>query len=184
MIYFTADLHFRHFNIIRHCNRPFATVEEMDETLTRNWNATVKPEDEVYVLGDLTMAPAPEAHRILTSLNGTKYFLRGNHDRFLKQFTPYEKDFVWIKDYFLLRHDGRAYVLCHYPFAEWDGFHRGAIHLYGHIHTNRESAARLDTNALSFNVGVDCTDFRPVSIEEINAMAEKRIARRNSAEVY
>jgi calcineurin-like phosphoesterase family protein len=175
MIYFTADLHFRHSNIIHLCNRPFETVDEMDKVLMRNWNYTVMPRDEIYILGDLTMAPSPVAHEILSKLNGTKYFIKGNHDKFLNQFAPYESDFVWIKDYHRLVHNGRIYILCHYPFAEWDGFYRDSIHLYGHIHNNPVSAARIDKNALSFNVGVDCTNFRPISIEEINAMADKKI---------
>ena len=53
MIYFTADHHFGHANIIRHCNRPFQNVEEMDMALLSNWNASVKPQDTVYILGDL-----------------------------------------------------------------------------------------------------------------------------------
>lgn len=55
MIYFTADLHFKHDNIIKHCNRPFQSVEEMDNQLLDNWNKTVKSNDEIYILGDLTI---------------------------------------------------------------------------------------------------------------------------------
>ena len=47
--YFTADLHFGHANIIKFCNRPFKSVEDMDKTLIRNWNETVQPDDEIYI---------------------------------------------------------------------------------------------------------------------------------------
>ena len=86
MIFFTADLHFGHANIIRHCNRPFASVDEMDAVLIHNWNAAVGLKDEVYILGDFTMRSAVEAHKYLVRLNGRKYFICGNHDRFLKGF--------------------------------------------------------------------------------------------------
>jgi len=173
MIFFTADLHFGHENIIRLCNRPFANAEAMDAALIRNWNATVSPRDEVYILGDFTMRPAAQAHEYLVALNGRKYFICGNHDKFLKSFGPYERDLEWVKDYHRLVYEGRRFILFHYPIAEWDCFFRGAIHLYGHVHNSATSAARLP-DGLAFNVGVDCHDFRPVSAEQILALAAEK----------
>ncbi len=139
MIYFTADLHFGHSNIIRHCSRPFAAAEEMDVALTANWNAAVSRHDEVYILGDFTMKPAAEAHKYLSALNGRKYMIRGNHDKFLNNYKASDTAFEWVKDYFVLKHEGRRFVLFHYPICEWDCFYRGAIHLSG---SNRSRGGR------------------------------------------
>jgi calcineurin-like phosphoesterase family protein len=174
MIYFTADLHFGHERVIEHCNRPFASTEEMNATLIRNWNEVVAPKDEVYILGDFTMMHGEAAHHYLTLLNGRKYFIRGNHDRFLNTIDSFGNHFEWVKDYYVLKQNNRQFVLFHYPIAEWYGYFRGAIHLYGHVHNSPISAARLNISGLAFNVGVDCNGFRPVSIEEIIAMADEK----------
>ena len=174
MIYFTADLHFGHTNVIRYCGRPFGSVEDMDAGLIRNWNATVSRYDEVYILGDLTMKPPAAAHQYLATLNGRKYMIRGNHDRFLDRFEPYASDFEWIKDYYVLKHEGRKLVLFHYPIFEWADFYHGAIHLFGHVHNAQASEKRLvNLTSPAFNVGVDCNDYRPISIVDIILMAER-----------
>jgi len=174
MIYFTADLHLGHANVIRYCDRPFLSVEDMDAGLIRNWNTTVSRCDEVYILGDLTMKPPAAAHQYLTALNGHKYMIRGNHDRFLDRFESYETDFELIKEYYVLKHEGRKFVLFHYPIFEWADFYRGAIHLYGHVHNAQASEKRLINLAgPAFNVGVDCNDYRPMSIEDVILMAER-----------
>ena len=175
MIYFTADLHFGHANVIKHCGRPFASAAEMDAALTRNWNETVNKNDEVYILGDFTMKPAETAHDYLTALKGRKYFIRGNHDRFLDRIDAFGNHFEWVRDYYVLNYGGRVFVLFHYPIAEWHGFFRGSLHLYGHVHNSTVSTARIDDSVLAFNVGVDCNGFRPVSDRDIIAMADARL---------
>ena len=59
-IYFIADTHFNHKNILEYCNRPFADVEEMNKILVNNWNDTVKHDDVVYMLGDFCMGNKQE----------------------------------------------------------------------------------------------------------------------------
>ena len=79
--------------------------------------------------------------------------------------------FVWIKDYFGLKVGEQKVYLCHYAFRTWNQMHRGSWHLYGHSHG---TLPELETSR-SFDVGVDCWDFSPVSFEEVSArMATKK----------
>lgn len=80
MIWFTADLHFWHSRIIKHCQRPFTCVEEMNRTLINNWNSCVREDDTVYVLGDMFWCGRKKAETIIKNLNGAKVLIKGNHD--------------------------------------------------------------------------------------------------------
>lgn len=61
MIWVTADLHFGHANIMKYCNRPFDSTENMDKTILDNINHCVSEDDELYILGDFAM---PGRHRL------------------------------------------------------------------------------------------------------------------------
>lgn len=50
MVYFTSDLHLGHKNILRLCDRPFASIEEMDDVLMDNWNRKIHRDDTVYII--------------------------------------------------------------------------------------------------------------------------------------
>lgn len=168
MIYFTSDLHFYHNNVIMHANRPFSSVEEMDDTLIFNWNQSVKANDEIYILGDVTMKGALYAAEVLQKLNGRKYLIKGNHDRFTDQEAFDKSLFEWIKVYHELSYKSQRFVLFHYPIEEWNHFFRGAIHLHGHQHNHKDYNYQNRQKGLRrFDVGVDANDMLPVSIEEI-----------------
>ncbi|MDR0652671.1 MAG: metallophosphoesterase [Synergistaceae bacterium] len=175
MIFFTSDLHFGHAGIIKHSKRPFSTVEEMDAVLIRNWNQYVSKRDEVYILGDFTMGSAKTAYMYLSNLKGRKYFIRGNHDRFLAELDGCENDLdiEWVKDYYVLSHKSVRYVLFHYPILEWDGYFNGAVHLYGHVHNSKTTLACVETvNRLAINVGVDVNNYYPLSIDDIEVLIQ------------
>jgi len=173
MVYFTSDLHFGHANIIKYCNRPYDSVEEMDKALINNWNATVKQEDAVYIIGDFTMREAGVAKGYLSALNGTKYLIVGNHDMFLKSFGATTDWFGWVDNYAVINHNGAIMVLFHYPIVEWHGFSKGSIHLYGHLHNSTSVTPWDPTNTRAFNVGVDVNDYKPISATEIIRRANK-----------
>jgi calcineurin-like phosphoesterase family protein len=173
MIFFTADTHFCHINAIKFCNRPFQNIEQMNKTLIENWNSRVAGGDDIYILGDfLFRGTGVEANEIVKKLNGKKYLIRGNHDRFLDNKDFDKSGFVWIKDYHVLYYEKRKFVLFHYPIFEWDGYYRNSIHLYGHVHSGEMSqkvAGALGGTAV--NVGTDVHNYYPVSIEEILKIA-------------
>lgn len=168
MIYFTSDLHFYHENVIQHASRPFTSVEEMDKTLIFNWNKQVKASDEVYVLGDVTMKGTGYATEALQQLNGSKYLIKGNHDRFADQIAFDKNLFEWIKDYHELNYKNQRFILFHYPIEEWNHSFRGAIHLHGHQHNHKEyNYQNREKGIRRFDVGVDANAMCPVSIEDI-----------------
>ena len=83
--FYISDLHIGHENILRFDNRPFADVNEMNNKLIENWNARVRSDDTVYILGDFIWAKESEWPSIVGSLAGNKVLIRGNHDP--KQFS-------------------------------------------------------------------------------------------------
>ena len=168
MIYFTSDLHFGHDKIIRHTGRPFQNSEEMDKALIKNWNRTIRPKDEVYILGDLTMKGPDFAAGILSQLRGRKYLIRGNHDRFADNPGFHPDCFEWIRDYYELAWQNQTFILFHYPISEWNGYFRGSIDLHGHQHNHEEyNLENLENGLRRYDVGVDANGMKPVSIAEV-----------------
>ena len=116
MDYFISDLHFGHVNCLAFDNRPFNTIEEHDKYIIDKWNETVKSDDNVYILGDISWHTVPKTIEIFKNLNGNKHLYIGNHDsRYLKDKTLCSL-FVEITDYKELQLDyGMQIVLSHYP---------------------------------------------------------------------
>ena len=137
-IFFISDLHFGHFNIIRYDNRPFKTVEEMDNALIENWNNVVSNGDTVYILGDISWHSEEKTIEIFNKLNGDKVLIKGNHD-FVKKNSDLAKCFTSVEDYCELYLDKKnKVVMSHYPMPFWNGQFRDAVHLYGHVHNSHQ----------------------------------------------
>ena len=165
-IYVTSDTHFFHNNIIKYCNRPFDSVNHMNDELVYRWNDTVKPQDTVFHLGDISFGDVEQTNEIMHKLKGNKILIQGNHDRHAKWTSKDPKlmynHFSEIHDFLRLRHNNKKYVLCHFPFASWD---RGYINLHGHTHGKyNDLYAQLD-------VGVDSHEYYPRPIELLYNLA-------------
>ncbi len=166
-----------HFNIIGLCQRPFGSVEEMENAIVERHNAVVGPEDVVYDLGDFAFrCSAEHAVECLRRLNGRRTILWGNHDKALRQalkrgllddlLESGRLSFIGDPDPhlqtgFQVVVENQWIVLAHYAQRTWQGAFRGAWHLYGHSHGN------LPAFKKSMDVGVDAWDFRPLSFEQI-----------------
>lgn len=160
MNFYTADLHLGHAAIIDMCQRPFASVQEMDTALVEGIHATVGEKDDLWIVGDLAIAKQEDRERIekiFRKLPGRKHLVEGNHDKAWVRALPWASvhRLAEIKD------GGRRVILCHYPMLTWPGSRHGSLQLFGHVHQNWAGSRGC------VNVGVDLWDFRPVSLEEI-----------------
>lgn len=169
MIHFWADTHFNHRGIIDYCKRDWAEdVDEMNLKLIRVWNATVKPEHDIYFLGDFGFHSAKEwpLDKLFGLLQGRKHLVIGNHDeknpKVLK--LPWESK----SQIAVVRHEGRRVVCCHYPLESWPGAHHGYLHAHGHSHG---SLKRVVPHR--FDVGVDVEPC-PVSFDALFERASQQ----------
>ena len=161
-IFFTADNHFSHANIIKYENRPFDNVHDMNKQMIEKWNETVPDNGIVFVLGDFIFNSS--FNEIKEKLSGRKIFIRGNHD--YKKIAISWPDIVElsVKDNSAPR-NYMEFVLCHYPMMSWNKSFHGAIQLFGHVHSKY-----IGKDRRHYNVGVDVNDFKPVSYTFIKEM--------------
>ena len=167
--FITADTHFSHTNIIEYCNRPFKDVSEMNRILIDNWNYVVSKKDEVYILGDFGMGnPTILYDEVMSKLNGTLFFIKGNHDKSSLSVNKKHHTFSYVKDYVEIKHDGHKLCLFHYPIEEWNGKNHNSIHLHGHSHGNGSIIKNR------YDVGIDVNDYEPITLSEAIHRVEKQ----------
>ena len=170
--FLVSDTHFGHAGVCKFLRedgtklRPWDDPNEMDEEMIKRWNETVRPNDKVYHLGDVVINR--KALSILDRLNGDKVLIKGNHDIFkLEDYTKYFRD---IRSY----HVVNGMILSHIPVHE-SNLYRFGTNIHGHLHEKR--VTMLDTylsekviDPRYFNVCVERTDFRPISLETVFEM--------------
>lgn len=175
--WFGSDLHFFHRNVIRHCNRPYSSVEEMNDALIANHNAVVKPDDVYFHLGDFSFGKIEPTLDVLRQLNGKKYFILGNHDQILQKNRKriFEENLLEeLRDYKEIYVGNQFICLFHYGCRVWNKSHRNSWLLHGHSHN------KLPPFGKSVDVGTDTTHilgycpYRPYSFYEIKDFMDKQ----------
>ena len=156
MIYFIADTHFNHENIIKYCNRPFKNTEEMNEYIIKKWNSVVKSEDTVYHLGDVGFGTIDELKKLLAKLNGTKILVMGNHDvrRSYKAWQEIGFSEVYKKKLII-----NNLVLTHEPIQDLE---ENQINVFSHIH-NKPLEDIFEKNS-HICVSCEVVDYTPMSL--------------------
>jgi calcineurin-like phosphoesterase family protein len=188
MLWFTADQHFGHANIIRYCARPFRDVEHMETELIARYNARVAPDDEVIHVGDFSLDER-EIARILPRLHGRHHLVVGNHDAC----HPYHRRYQRALKYYVVDSNINPprlfdtvrsemlvedFLVHHMPYVgdsrhearylEWRPKDEGRWLLHGHVHDAWAKRDRM------INVGVDVRGYAPISLDEVRAIRASR----------
>jgi calcineurin-like phosphoesterase family protein len=175
-MWFTADLHLGHDNIIDYSHRPFADADSMNRALVERWNETVDAGDDVWVLGDFALGKIADTLQMVADLSGRKILLAGNHDRC---WAHHRGATTWAERYIeagfaeihhstvRLRIGKTSVTASHFPYRgdshDRDRFNehrpadKGEWLLHGHVHDRWRQRGRM------INVGVDAWGYRPVS---------------------
>jgi calcineurin-like phosphoesterase family protein len=158
--FFTSDTHFNDPNTLeRRGGVP------NDDDLVDLWNSAVGRGDLIYCLGDFAFSWGAKSkdyiHSLVSRLNGTKILITGNHDREEVVRAP---GWAWVGPYKEIKPKingaPQKIVLLHYPLRTWNG--RDSWHCHGHCH-----GALKPSPHKMYDVGVDCNDFMPVSLERL-----------------
>lgn len=168
--FFTSDTHFNHANIIEYCKRPWLDVEDMNTALIERWNSTVGPEDTVYHLGDFALGQQEKALPIFELLNGKKHLIAGNHDGSKVKRMGWESVQPFLYVDLDLDEQPPWHLLIHDP---GKAIHKGLIGvvLHGHLHGMSDLHPFEKIAGVRYiDVGVDCRDYRPISMDQIRAL--------------
>lgn len=160
--FFIADTHFDHRKIIEYCSRPFDDIQEMNETIIKNWNEKIRSNDVVYHLGDFAFK---NTVYFMNRLNGRIILIPGNHDRDTLKYLHLFEEVSLIKNIKVGKID---IVMCHYAMRVWHKSHFNSWHLYGHSHGSLQPIGK------SWDVGVDRNNFKPLAFWELRNIMNDR----------
>ena len=169
-IYCTSDLHHRHKNVIKFCDRP-TTEEEHDEFIVSQLNKDINVHDTVYHLGDFTFSKdIEEIRKFCNRLNGKWIHVLGNHDdeKILREAFKGTRHNI-VGSYHELKYNKMFIVMCHYPFETWNKKHYNSLHLFGHLHT-MDNFNKLTYVPNRFLVSFDSNEWRAYKLEDLLKM--------------
>lgn len=166
-IFFTSDLHLRHKNILTFENRPYETLDDMNEDLIHIWNKTVKKNDTVFNLGDFCFGSYEKWVEILEQLNGEIHHIKGNHDssETLKKLhkNGYLKEIHMVGHY--MKTHKHVLHLTHYPMEI--GNRPRIWSLHGHIHGHQSKMLNQINLCIDSPLNFNRPFGQPISLDEL-----------------
>ena len=178
MIYTTSDWHFNHDRGFVYQPRGFSSVDEMNEEIIARYNEIVKPEDDIYVLGDLMLGNNEIGLKCIKNLKGNIHVIRGNHDTNTRM-ELYKNcpNIVEICEGKFLKYGKYHFYLNHFPtytsnLEKDSSLEHHLINLYGHTH---QKTNFYNDIPFMYHVGVDSHNCYPVSIDEIIKDIQKKL---------
>lgn len=180
--WFTADTHFDHAAILRHCNRPFDNTSDMSDAFFEHTNASLSRGDQVWHLGDFCWRASNVGRWLARFRRGVQvHVVLGNHDaKSLRKYASSSQDMAYRKFRLEGSNDTLKIHMTHYPLYSWRARAHGSYHLYGHSHGTAEDALnKISPGRLAMDVGVDVSwkvlgEWRPFSLEEVVAIIRGR----------
>ena len=181
-VWFTSDLHFWHKNICKYCNRPYNTVEEMNQDIINNWNSVVKDDDIVYLLGDMGFCGIEKLRSLISQLKGHIRLVQGNHDSDKVVNKLIEEGLiegVATLCYITIVGDeecpDQELTLCHFPMIDWYNKEKGAWMIHGHQH---QLPHMPSCSTAHWDVGLDKNNMMPISFEQLKINITKQYVNR------
>lgn len=191
-VWFTADLHLGHTNILRHCLRPFLSADEQElaledphgrwsvsaESLRRHDDGlldaidrVVQVQDTLWILGDFCWGGPEVAREYRKRIRCRSVNLvLGNHDK-----RSIENCFASTLEQGMIGVGGENLWLNHYPMRSWKKSHHGSWQLYGHVHGRLTAEDESKPWCLTKDVGVDACGYQPISFEMLQAYMAPRV---------
>lgn len=178
-VLFWSDQHFFHKNIINYSNRPYESMEYMNDKLIQNYKENVKEDDIVVWGGDCSFGHTNIARDYIKSkkLPGYKILILGNHD-FEKNTVKYRDleifDEILMCDGFKYELDNKEYdiIITHYP-IDRSLLSENMLNLHGHIHEKNIGLPYV-------NMSVEMLNYKPQSIENCFYLAKEHTQKRKN----
>ena len=179
-VWLTSDTHYNHTNICRGVTnwrtpngeipekqtRPFETLDKMNDNIVNNINSVVGQEDILIHLGDWSFGGFDKIEEFRNRIFCKEiHLVLGNHDNHIERNKgDVQKLFSSVQNYLHLEYNDNNFILCHYPICSWNDMKKGSFHLFGHLHTPKESKYMTGR---SMDVGMDGNDLIPYNIDSI-----------------